>query len=58
MSTIQSQNDEFEAVAKLALQYERLTKTPVVDDDYPEVRHAYEGAIRAVIAALKANGRI
>ena len=54
---MQLQTAEFDAVARLAEQYRRLTLTPVVDDDYPSVRHDYEGAVRAVIAAFAANGR-
>lgn len=52
------QNEEFEAVRRLASYYRDITLTPIVDDDYPEVRHRYESAVRAVIEAFKANGRI
>jgi len=52
------QNAEFDAVVALAEQYRRLTCCPVVDDDYPEVRHHYESALSALIKALKINGRI
>jgi len=45
---IQTQHAEFDAVARLAEQYRRITMTPVVDDDYPEVRHTYEGALATV----------
>lgn len=38
-------------------QRNRLYRTAVVDDDYPEVRHDYEGALRKFMRALKANGR-
>lgn len=51
------QNAEFDAVKELAEQWRRITLTPVVDDDYPEVRHCYEGAIVRVLRAAKANGR-
>lgn len=54
---IAQQNKEFDAVAELAKQYRRITMTPVVDDDYPEVRHDYEHAVLDVIDAFKQNGR-
>jgi hypothetical protein len=55
---MKAQTDEFDAVAELAKQYRRIEMTPVVDDDYPEVRHGYEGAIQRLITALRNNGRI
>ena len=55
---MKTQTDEFDAVAKLSEQYRRLALTPIVDDDYPSVRHDYEGAVRAVMAAFAANGRV
>ena len=54
---MQTQRDEFDAVAKLAEQYRRITMTPIVDDDYPEVRHTYEGALATVLRAMQDNGR-
>jgi len=57
-NSMELQKAEFDAVAELAKQYRRITMTPIVDDDYPEVRHGYEGAVRGVIEAFKANGRI
>jgi NTP pyrophosphatase (non-canonical NTP hydrolase) len=50
---MKAQRDEFNAMAKLASAYKALPA--VVDDDYPEMRHAYEGAIRNFIDALKVN---
>lgn len=55
---IEKQNVEFDAVAELAAQYRRITLTAVVDDDYPEVRHGYESAMRTLIDAIRANGRL
>ncbi len=49
------QNAEFDAVDALAKQWRRLQMTPVVDDDYPEVRHGYESAMQGVLRALAAN---
>lgn len=57
MSTIETQNAEFEAVNHLANTYRALTRTPVVDDDYPEMRHRYETAIRITLDAFRQNGR-
>lgn len=54
---MKTQNDEFDAVDRLAKKWKLLQSTPVVDDDYPEVRHYYEGAVRDFLAACKANGR-
>lgn len=56
--SIETQKKEFDSLAELAEQYRRITLTPVVDDDYPEVRFYYENAMRAFIEALKENGRI
>lgn len=55
---IETQNAEFKAVDELAKQWRRIQMTPPVDDDYPEVRHDYEGAVRGAMAAFKANGRL
>ena len=51
------QNAEFDAVEKLAEQYRRLTLTPVVDDDFPTVRHDYENALKGLLEACAYNGR-
>lgn len=55
---IATQNAEFDAVKELAKQMRRIEMTPVVDDDYPSVRFDYERAVRAVIEACRANGRL
>jgi hypothetical protein len=52
---IDRQNREFDAVNGLAHQWRRLTLTPVVDDDYPEVRFCYEQAMRSLLDALRIN---
>jgi NTP pyrophosphatase (non-canonical NTP hydrolase) len=52
-----NQNSEFDAVQRLAEQYRRISLTPVVDDDYPSVRHDYESAMRELIKSLRRNGR-
>lgn len=54
---IAAQKTEFDACAGLSKQYERITYTPIVDDDYPAVRRDYESALRNFLAACKANGR-
>ena len=51
------QSDEFEAAGKFADATHDVLATPVVDDDYPRVRHQYEGALRELISSLKANMR-
>lgn len=51
------QSAEFDAMEKLAAAWRALTMTPIVDDDYPQVRHHYEGALGAFLTACKANGR-
>jgi hypothetical protein len=55
---MQTQRDEFDAAEAFAKALERHNATPIVDDDYPEVRHAYEGALARLIEALKANNRL
>jgi hypothetical protein len=57
MTPMERQNAEFDAVETLATEFARLMQTPVVDDDYPRVRHYYESAVRICIEAFKANGR-
>lgn len=51
------QNAEFDALDKLMDATQAHHATPVVDDDYPAVRHQYEGALAAFVLAMKANGR-
>lgn len=51
------QRAEFDALTELVEQRRRLSMTMVVDDDYPEVRHQFEGALKNYIDAMKANGR-
>jgi hypothetical protein len=55
---MQAQSKEFDAVCDLAAAYRLIEMTAVVDDDYPHVRHRYESALRALLAACKANGRM
>ena len=50
------QTAEFDAMAHLAEQYRRLTYTPIVDDDYPQVRFEYDQAVRMFLDACAANG--
>lgn len=49
------QNKEFETVDELAKQWKRLQLTPIVDDDYPEVRSGYEGALQRFLRAVNDN---
>jgi hypothetical protein len=55
---MKAQSDEFDAVERLSKCYRNIQMTPIVDDDYPEVRHYYESAIHDLIDKLRANGRI
>lgn len=55
---MKTQSDEFDAVDELAKQWRRIQMTPIVDDDYPEVRHDYESATRTLIEAYRNNGRL
>lgn len=50
------QSAEFDAVLALSNAYRSLP--PVVDDFYPEARHRYDGCIRTLIDALRANGAL
>jgi len=52
---MQAQKDEFDAAYELSKAYDGLA--PIVDDDYPETRHRYEGAVKTFLKACKANGR-
>ena len=58
MEKMERQNKEFDAVQRLTQEYRRIQLTPVVDEDYPAVRHGYEGAVYSLIKAFKENGRI
>jgi NTP pyrophosphatase (non-canonical NTP hydrolase) len=57
MGKLRLQRLEFEAAAEFAKQVQRHSVTPVVDDDYPEVRHDYERALSTLVDAMRANGR-
>lgn len=57
MCTMETQTAEFDALQNLCECWRKLTLTAVVDDDYPEMRHYYEGALRAFLLACRANGR-
>ena len=57
MRAIERQNAEFSALDRLIREYNRTRATPVVDDDYPEVRFGYEQALRSFVDAMRANGR-
>lgn len=53
---MQLQVDEFNALDELIKRYKNLPS--VVDDDYPEMRHYYEGAAQSFLNACIANGRV
>jgi hypothetical protein len=58
MDGIEKQNAEFDALDVLIICYQRMMRVAVVDDDYPEVRHQYETAMKVFIVAAANNGRI
>lgn len=51
------QNREFDAARHFAKKLEQCLATPVVDDDYPEMRHYYEAATYNLLRAFSENGR-
>ena len=53
MNKIDKQNKEFDAVAAVSAAYKGLA--PIVDDDYPQTRHRYEGGIQRLLDALALN---
>lgn len=55
---MQRQTAEFKAVDELSKSWDSLRQTAIVDDDYGAVRFVYEANLRALIIALKNNGRI
>jgi hypothetical protein len=52
---MKTQRAEFDALDKLIKSYDGLP--PIVDDDYPEARHYFEGALVEFIAAMYLNKR-
>src|SRR5690348_4781841 len=52
---MQAQKEEFDAAYELSKAYNGLA--PIVDDDYPETRHRYEGAVETFLQACIKNGR-
>ncbi len=53
-----SQSAEFNALQNLMRKAKGLFETAVVDDDYPQMRHYYEGALQEFIKALQGNNRL
>lgn len=56
-SLMNLQSKEFDAAENLAKLLKTLQYTPVIDDDYPRVRHEYESALADFIQSMKDNGR-
>lgn len=52
---LELQGREFRALDALIKTYRNLPA--VVDDDYPEMRYRYDGALTTFLEACKANGR-
>lgn len=55
MERMKLQRAEFDALNKLIEQQRRHSMTAVVDDDYPEIRHDFEGAMADYMRAIFAN---
>lgn len=53
---MQLQTEEFDALDELIKRYNALPA--IVDDDYPRMRHYYEGAAQVFLDACVANGRV
>lgn len=49
------QNAEFDAGRAFVSALRRCLDTPVVDDDYPQMRYHYESALRTLLEAVRAN---
>lgn len=47
-------NDETAALRELNTQYQRLSMTAVVDDDYPEMKFNYDSAVQEFVEAVTA----
>lgn len=58
IAALDRQNKEFDALTELSKRWESLRRIAVVDDDYPEYRHRYEGALKDFIRAVRENGRL
>jgi predicted HAD superfamily Cof-like phosphohydrolase len=54
---IQAFHAELDALKSLSEQLRRIELTPVVDDDYPAVRRAYEHALAVFLRAARDAGR-
>jgi hypothetical protein len=55
---LELQNAEFDALTRLAEQWQTLRNVAVVEDDYPYFRHKYESALKTFIDAIRKNGRL
>jgi hypothetical protein len=51
--SIESYNKEFGAADRLAKNYRRVTLSAPVDDDFPEVLHGFDSALRELIDTVK-----
>lgn len=62
MKTIQERVElmrkEIDAGVEYAEALRRMNATPIVDDDYPEMRFRYNSAARRLIDAFRANGKL
>lgn len=55
---IAAQNREYDMLEALHKAYTQVKNTPVVDDDFPEVKRAYEAALADFLQACRNAGRL
>jgi NTP pyrophosphatase (non-canonical NTP hydrolase) len=58
MNKMKLQREEFHAASIFADAVRAHSVTPIVDDDYPEVRGRYELALRSLLDAVRRNGHL
>jgi len=57
LKRMELQSKEFAAANEFSKALKNHNQVAVIDDDYPEVRHRYEGALAELLKAMKDNGR-
>lgn len=57
MPDFDTQKSEFEELNRLLKSYNRLCYTPIVDDDYHQIRYLYERDLQLFLIACRHNGR-
>lgn len=54
---MKTQSLEFAAFAAATISFDSMCKTPIVDDDYPQVRHRFEQDLTTLVSAMRENER-